>query len=350
MSIEIWQFPKSATKEQLTTSLLELGYLQSENLFWGGPPGTISFFWEEPEDFKSTSGVIASIFPLDAEGKNTWNVENDWALRTRTSMWATSIDQEFQNHTVRYIRKAFGGSFYNDHFGHNRYNVIERKESTPTSRGIYGVLTKLLGELDALEHALPQEMVKTLMTPEGEITDETDHSGILQFTKQLDPSRVVYNALVPFLVAVIEHYFRECFEIMLKYDSSAMAKLEAQNRKTSFAEAAAIARGDLTIEQVASSWYSFQNINSIQNAFKDVFGINVWKVLRRRKKIRDKLPLMFTSLENLIASRHGVIHHFAIDRDLDRDGFLDLLHFVRMLLRLVSEEIEQKLGVKLSPG
>lgn len=350
MSIEIWQFPKSATKKQLTESLLELSYVRGENLFWPGPPGTLSFFWEEPEDFKSTSGVDASVFPLDDEGRKAWNTNNDCALRTRTSVWATPFDKEFQNHTVRQIRKAFGGTFYNDHFGHNRYIVIERSESTPASRRIYAVLTRLKEELDSLEDALPQEMVKALMTPRGEITEETDQNGLLQFTKQLDPSRIVYNALVPFLVAIIEHYFRECFEILLKYDPSARKKLEGQNRKLSFVEAVAIAQGDLTIERIASGWYSFQNINSIQKAFKDVFGIDVWKVLRSRKKVRDKLPIMFKSLDNLIGARHGVVHHFVIDRDLDRDGFLDLLHFVKALLDLVSEEIERKLGVELGPG
>lgn len=350
MSIEIWQFPKSATKDQLTSLLLELGYVQGENIFWLGPPGTISFFWEEQEDFKSTSGVDASVFPLDEEGKKVWNTSNDWAIRTRTAIWATSLDQEFQNHTVRCIRKAFGGIFYNDTFGRNRYNVLTREKSTPASRGVYSVLSRLLGELDSLEHALPKEMITALMTPQGEVTEETDQSGILRFTQELDPIRTIYNALIPFLVAVIDNYFRECFEIMLKYDPLAIAKLENQNRKFSFAEAKKISRGELTIEQVASSWYSFQKIDSIQKAYNEILGIDVWRILHRRKKVRDKLPMMFKSLENLIEARHGVVHHFSLDHNLNRDAFLDLLHFVRVLLVLVAEEMEQKLGVKLSPG
>lgn len=52
----------------------------------------------------------------------------------------------------------------------------------------------------------------------------------------------------------------------------------------------------------------------------------------------------------LIGARHGVVHHFLIDRDLDREGFLHLLHLVRTLLGLVCEEIERMLGVELGPG
>src|SRR5258708_3799814 len=108
MSIEIWQFPESATKADLVALLKAIGFATCENVFWPGPPGTVSLFLAEPTDFKSTSGVDASVFPLDDDGKKAWNTSNDWALRTRTSSWATSFDQNFQNKTVRRVRKAFG--------------------------------------------------------------------------------------------------------------------------------------------------------------------------------------------------------------------------------------------------
>ncbi len=307
-------------------------------------------FWAEDEDFKSTSGVDASIFPLDAEGKKAWNSTNDWAVRTRTSIWASSFDLDHQNNTVRTIRKKFKGSFHNDHYGNNRYNIIETVESTPASRGIYSVLERLEGELGKLEHALPEEMTKSVITPKGEITNENDVSGILKFTKQFDPTRAVYNALIPFLVAVLENFFRDTFEILLKYDETAQKTIEEHNRKLPYSEAAAIVRGELTLERVASRWFSFQNIDSIQKAFKDIHGIDVWKALRRRKKVRDRLPILMSAFENLIGARHGVIHHFSIDRELDRDGFLDLLHLVRAILEVMGQEVEKKLGVQLGAG
>ncbi len=350
MSVEIWQFPKKATRDQLIDCLKGLGFEIGENIFWPGPEGTVSLFWAQPEDFKSTSGVDASVIPLDDEGKSVWECENDWAIRTRTSIWASSFDQEHQNTTVRTIRKIYGGAFFNDHYGKNRYNVIEKVKSTPASRGICSVLRRLEGELDSLEHALPKEMGKSLMTPQGEITDENDVTGILHFMKQFDPSRVVYNALVPFLVAVLEHFFRETFEILLKYSPSAQSFLEGQNRKLTYSEAKSVAMGELSLERVASGWYSFQNINSIQKAYKDVHGIDVQKALRRRKKVRNRLPELMAALQNLIGTRHGVVHHFSIDRELDREGFLVLLHLVRTILEIMENEIEKSIGVELGPG
>lgn len=197
MSIEVFQFPRSATKTDLVGLLKKRGFSEGENLFFPGPVGTVHLFWADTRDFLSTSGVDASVMPLDDEGKVAWHASNDWWLRTRTSVWASTFDKMFQNETVRIVRKTFGGSFYNDHFGHDRYTVVESVPSTPTSRGLYALYSQVEGELKSLEFALPKEQIHTLGTPSGDITDESDKAGLLKFTKQYDPSRVVYNALVP---------------------------------------------------------------------------------------------------------------------------------------------------------
>src|SRR5689334_2073575 len=121
MSIEVLQFPNRATKDDLVGLLKTRGFAEGENVFFPGPPGTVHLFWSEPRDFISTSGVDASVMPLDDSGRAAWHTNNDWCLRTRTSLWASTFDQKFQNETVRAVRQTFGGSFYNDHYGHNRY-------------------------------------------------------------------------------------------------------------------------------------------------------------------------------------------------------------------------------------
>ena len=350
MSIEIWQFPKFATKDQLTDLLTDLDFEFGDNLFWPGPTGTVSLFWAEPKDYISTSGVDASIFPLDQKGKAAWKTTNDLALRTRTSIWASSFDQAHQNLVVRLVRKQFGGRFYNDHYGHNRYIKIEKHESTAASRGIYALMTRLLGELKSLEYALPEEKSKGLMTDNGFVPYKKDDTGVLALTKQLDPSRVVYNALVPFLVAALEHLFRGTFEILLKYHDEAQIILDGQNRKVSYAEAHQIADGTLPIERVVSNWYSFQNVDSIHKAFREIHSIDIWKMLRRRKKVRDRLPVLISALQNLIGARHGVVHHFSIDRSLDREGYISLIHLTHAIIDVFKSEIERKLSVQLGPG
>ena len=242
VSIEIWQFPRKATQGELVALLKSHGYVRGKNVFFPGPPGTLNFFWSEPKDFLSTTGVGASVLPLDDQGKEAWHTNNDWAVWTRTSISASTYDLEHQNRTVRSIRQNFGGSFYNDHFGNNRYIKVLPDRSTPASRGVSGALGRVLQDLRALEHVLPGEMLKAVRTPQGDITDENDKSGILKILKQFDPSRVLYNALVPFLVAAIEYAFRETFEVLLKYDPKAQTALDDLGRKVSYADAVALAQ------------------------------------------------------------------------------------------------------------
>jgi len=350
MSIEIFQFPKKASRDDLVLALKARSFVEGENLFFPGPSGTVHLFWSEQRDFLSTSGVDASVMPLDAPGKKAWHTTNDWWLRTRTSIWASTFDQRYQNETVRTVRHSFGGTFYNDHFGHNRYIQIDSVPSTPASRGLYAVFSRVKGELDSLEHVLPDEQFKVLATPSGTITEASDQTGIFKLAQKNDPSRVIYNALVPFLVAALEHVFRETFEILLKYDERARAVVEGQNRKLSYLDGVKLVRGDVTLERIASSWYSFQNLDSIQKAFKEIFDVDVWKMIRTRRKVRSKLPMLSDAFANLIGARHGVVHHFSIDRELRREGFLELLHLVQAIVGVLEIEMERRLGVPIGPG
>ena len=290
-------------------------------------------------------------FQLMTREKKAWNLTScEWVLRTRTSIWASSFDKDFQNQTVRSVRKKFGGRFYNDHFGHNRYIKFEKDPSTPQGRGLFAVRERLEGELQCLEHSLPEEMVKSIYTPKGVIDETNDPMGLLEFSKQQDPSRVIYNALVPFLIAAIEYFFRESFEILLKYDENAKIKLNRGSRKVPFIDVSAIARGEARIETIVSSWYSFQNLDSINKAYEEILQIQIWKTLRRRKKVREKLPLLAESLNHLIGARHGVVHHFALDRNLSREGFLTLIHLVKTIIDVMCKEFEKKIGVAIGPG
>jgi hypothetical protein len=344
----VFQFPERGTKHSLVELFTARGFVQGENLFKPGPPGSVHLFWKEERDYLSTGGVDASVMPLSEEAKATWHTSNDWWVRTRTAIWASNYDKRYQNDTVRAIRATFGGRFYNDHFGNNRYIKTHPVRSTPASRGLYALFSRVRQELDLLEAGLPPETPPIMHTPSGDITDENDKLGILDFVREFDPNRVVHNALVPFLVAALEHVFREAFEILSKYEGGLDKVLE--NRKVSFTDAAALARGDITLERIASNCYSFQNLDSIQKAFKDALGIDVWKILRRRRKVRAKLPLLSHALENLIGTRHGVIHQFSLNRQLDRTSFLQLLHLVRAIIDVFEDDMKRRFGFALGPG
>ena len=57
--------------------------------------------------------------------------------------------------------------------------------------------------------------------------------------------------------------------------------------------------------------------------------------------------MLSDALGSLIGARHGVVHEFSLDSELDQDGFLHFLELVRTLIDVVAREVERKLGVPI---
>jgi hypothetical protein len=57
--------------------------------------------------------------------------------------------------------------------------------------------------------------------------------------------------------------------------------------------------------------------------------------------------MLSEALEELIGARHGVVHKFVLDRQLDRDGFVHLLELVRTLVDVIACEVQRKLGTPI---
>ena len=64
MSIEIFYYPKTASREHLHEHLLQHGFKKSKDLFRKWPEGSLNFYWFDETDYKSITGVDATIFPL----------------------------------------------------------------------------------------------------------------------------------------------------------------------------------------------------------------------------------------------------------------------------------------------
>src|SRR5450759_196852 len=154
MSIEIYLYPKSASREQLREHLLSHGFKNSKHL-WKWPVGSLHFYWFDGKDFKSITGVEATIFPPSDEIKSERG-ECEWAIHTRTHMSASSFDKEQQNNVIRGARKKFGGNFINDWYGKNRYTPIEKDLKGPVGRGIFASYEFVTSQISVIKSSLPQ--------------------------------------------------------------------------------------------------------------------------------------------------------------------------------------------------
>jgi hypothetical protein len=189
VSIEITLYPPDTRRDDLVRFLKHRGYKACDHL-WDWPKGTVSLHWFESADFTSFDGVEATVFP-PSEKEQAGNGPCNWALHTRTRVSASEGDRHEQNEAIRIARKKLGGNFYNDCRGRNRYTPVDVQNRTPLARGLYILRERTIQSLRSVRFALPvplpdmQKLVGTNLEP----------------LARADPTRVLYNALVPFVLA-----------------------------------------------------------------------------------------------------------------------------------------------------
>lgn len=335
MSVEIVLYPDRANKRTLCNHLRAFRFEPCKHL-WRWPKGSRHFHWFERCDFRSFDGVEATVYPpKDVEKER--HPQATWALHTRTRIWASASDKEQQNTVIRSARKQFGGYFVNDSYGKNRYTPIVPDSRDPAARGLYLSYERVRERVSAVRYALPkphEDLQKLVGTD-------------LEALTKADPTRVLYNALVPFALAAIEHFFSQAFKTLLKYDERAQLRLLEHNRKLDIVDVISIRDGSKTLEDVVASWYSFQSLTRIHAAYKEWLDIDFWSILRRRRKIGRRLPSLESKLNQLISFRHGVVHRFDVDLELKREQIEEILDLVMVVIDEFVIHLEKARGVPI---
>jgi hypothetical protein len=337
MGRDLTLYPKKATKEELKQFIESLGFIKCDHL-WDWPKGTLNYQWFDNEDFKSIDGVSADIYPVRSE-ENIYN-KNEWALHVRNLYWASFFDVQMLNKVLKDARKLFGGTITGD-YGTNKYAPLWEDKSTPISRGIQLIYNELFSAMDAITEALPDETLKP------QATDNIKLKMLDDIIKTHDPSRIIYNGLVPFLISIFEYFFSGTFHILLKYDNNAKEKIKKYSQKIDFQLLIEVDKKERTIENVIAMNYTFQNLNQLNKAYKEWLNIDVLKILFRKKKLGKSINYLASRIDEIIQYRHGIIHRFEIDKNLSRDDFMVLLKTVKLGIEEVIHYLEKKYTMQI---
>ena len=340
MSVEIWLFTESGNRAKLRQYLLDSGFAKSGSIH--PMAGQTYYFWFDEVDFRSRVGVSASIYQTGEpdDGERVTNIPaQTWVLHTRTRASATSYDREKQNDVIRNARRLFGGRFYNDWHGWNRYTPVEADTRTPAERGIRMLYDSWQYKIGAVSMVMPKPSLE-LPASNGALT---------AFMKEIDPATYLYNAMLPYAVAAIENFFSGAFIILIRYSSEAQKKLKGESRKIEMADALAIMGRTKTLEDIVASWYSFQNLQSIHKAYFDWLGIDFWKIVRRDQRKGRRILKLADLLESLIQTRHSVVHGFDLDFSLDYDGIMEIFQTVEDVIEAFLRALSDDFGIKVLP-
>lgn len=337
MGRDLTLYPKNASKGDLAEHLQDLGFKKCDHL-WDWPTGTLNLHWFDPVEFRSITGVEADIYPVvDEELAITGN---GWALHVRNTYSASWHDVNMLNDVLRGARKKFGGKINGD-YGTNRYAPLWEDRSTPISRGLSAAYQRVLDAISAVRFSLPNS---TIAQPE--VID----SKIAEYMGSIDPTRVLYNGLVPFAVAMFESFFAEAFEVLIAYDDGAQKKKLEYKQKFDFSVLVEVAEQNRSVESVIASNYTFQNLQQLNKAYKDWLGIDVRKILFKKKKVGNSISFLENRISDIIQYRHGIVHGFEIDRSLDKEKYQDILTAIEKAMDEFTCYIEKKYGIEVNRG
>jgi hypothetical protein len=327
MGRDLRLYPKNAGKAELVSFIKSFDKIQTSSHLWDWPKGTIHFFWFDDTDYRSTTGVEITIYPVQDSERSLRSSE--WAIHVRNTYSATWHDVEMLNRILRTGRKKFGGDIFGD-YGKNRYAPLWDDASTPISRGFAWVYSMAHGNIRATLHALPSE----LDIPKGDAKLES-------ILKSNDPSRVIYNGLVPFLISVLEFYLKNIFLIALKYDPNAQDKIEDLRREVS---SMALQDEKGPEESIADS-ISFQDLRNVKKAFRKWLNVDIKKPLTQSETTPDES--LWRRLDSLIKYRHDIIHRMGVDTNFSRTEFLNHAQLIEESLDLLLKTFAEKYQIDI---
>lgn len=338
MGRDITLYPEHASKKDLINYLKNLGFKKCDHLSeW--PKGAVNYSWFDNEDYKSIVGVSADIYPLGEDEQGI--TQNKWALHVRNTYSASWHDVKMLNDVLRGARKLFRGTIKGD-YGTNRYAPLWEDNSSPISRGITLIYQHVKNEISSVKFALPEPSIAPLKP-----IKEDNNDDYIEQINSLDPSRVLYNGLVPFAVAMFEYFFSQIFQLLIAYDKFALEKRKQYKQKIDFSILLEIANNETTIENVIARSYTFQNLNHLNKAYKEWLNIDVRKILFRKKKIGNQISYLENKIAEMIEHRHGIVHHFEIDRSLTKDGYIHILKAIEKSMLEIIEYLEKKYHVEI---
>jgi hypothetical protein len=243
---------------------------------------------------------------------------------------------------LREARKLFGGTIKGD-YGTNRYAPLWKDDSTPISRGVATIYERVDRELSAVKFALPEP---SMQLSQPEVMDAKMRD-FFETMKSIDPSRAIYNGLVPFAVSMFEYFFSRVFRVLITYDDFARAKKESHKLKIDFSTLLEVSNNERTVEDVIAETYTFQNLNQLSKAYKDWLNIDVKEVLYKKRRIGRSVTFLGNRIDEIIQYRHGVVHHFEMDPSLTKDKYLAILDAIEKAIVEFIAFLEGKYAVAI---
>jgi hypothetical protein len=118
------------------------------------------------------------------------------------------------------------------------------------------------------------------------------------------------NLLLPFVVSILEDYFKSTFVALLKY--SARKESVFKSARLSSQQLLRLSEGNVSVEALVAEGMTFQNLRVVSDAFRTLIpALDIHGVLRRPYR-RRRLSL-WEALSEVVENRHAFVHRGEVD-------------------------------------
>lgn len=254
-------------------------------------PGYFYFF--KDEDYRYYQGVGITIHNDNKDATK---------IQTRTTIWCSEWDLKMQNKIIRLVKERFGGSFASDR-GKNRYFRLNGENREKDEAGCFLAYESFLQSVHTLEYYL--------RTFAGDISAKMPTDKLMIETLgRHHPLAVSAAMAIPFLVSILESYYRDTFIALMKYRAKESFFRKQQIHK---GENWPLTRGASTVFQAIAQSSSFQSMKDITSSFRDIDQkLDFSKALR--KKYKKSALTLYDHLDRIFSHRHQIIHRAGLER------------------------------------
>lgn len=171
--------------------------------------------------------------------------------------------------------------------------------------------------LKAEEYRTPRETLgKTQISWIMEANRETS-----KMNKNVSVRKLIYHQSIVIFVSAFESFLKDLFILLIDEGDKIRKKVLLSNKKVSLVQMDAINNGKLSLGEVISRNYTFQNLNSIFEAYNWLLNIDLKNAIIKSLGKKKAWDLITDSIEK----RHRIIHDSFYDKKLDFDN-VRLIH------------------------
>lgn len=271
------------------------------------------YYFYKDEDYKYLYGVGLTI---SEDNKKL-------SVHTRTPIFCSAHDLQFQNYTIKQIRQYFGGYFVTDR-GTNKYFADKRLDTVPAERGCYAAhfgLSNLYSNIYLLIQNHKEE--------EGQ-SKALEYFGI--------PSSAVLlsNITTTYIASIIENYFRQLYIALLKYSNKKENIIISS--KINHYDLFDVSENKIGMEEAVALSKSFQNIHKADSYFREIDKrIDIKGTLS--KPYHRRKETLFNTLDRMLEQRHSFVHHLNVDANYNITGLEKDVKTIKVALDMVYAHI-----------